>query len=265
MQQQKRLVGEQFKNKKIQIIGIPRSGSSYFADTLNKIVIASTLRSTVVLGEPIQVGTTKEINYYYEAIKDPNVFVIKHHATQFDSLVRHYGYNRLANRFYNIGLIRNNIFSLALSLSVAKYTGQAGDYTYTTKDKITINRETFISCLHTQIIAWEAFVNNLYHYNEIVYYRDLTFDPVTDFNNLKFAVNKFPEVKLTDTEPEPPAPNKFEVVTNHEELHQVTLDFLAYYTHPLIEVTGVNFELRPSNSKTIANRIGQSIDCYRSY
>ena len=264
--QQKSLVGRQFKNKKIQVIGLPRSGSSYFADALNKIVIASTLRLTVILGEPIQDGTTKEINYYYEAIKDPNVFVIKHHARQFDSLVKHYGFNRLANRFYNIGLIRNNIFSLALSLSVAEHTGQAAEYTYTTDNKITINRQKFIDCLYTQIRAWEAFVNNLDHYNEIVYYKDLTFDPAMDFNNLKLALNLFPNgIELMENKKEYLAPNKFEVVTNHEELHQVTLDFLTYYTHPQIEVTGVNFELRPPNSKTTANRISQSTDSYRSY
>lgn len=260
------LIGQQFKNKKIQVIGLPRTGSSYFVDAINKIIIASTLRSTVILGEPIQDGTVKEINYYYEAIKDPNVFVIKHHARQFDSLVKHYGYERLSNRFYNIGLIRNNIFSLALSLSVAKYTGQSGDYTYTIDDKITIDKPEFIQCLHTQIRAWEAFVNNLYHYNEIVYYRDLTFDPATDFNNLKLAVNPFPTgIELMENKKEYLAPNKFEVVTNHSELYEATLDFLKYYTHPLIEVTGVNFELRPPNSKTTANRISQSTDSYRSY
>ena len=157
--QQKSLVGDQFKNKKIQVIGVPRSGSSYFADAINRIIVASTLRPTVILGEPIQDGTVKEINYYYAAIKEPNVVVIKHHARQFDNLVKHYGYERLSNRFYNIGLIRNNIFSLALSLSVVKHTGQAADYTYTVNDKLTIDRETFISCLHTQICAWEAFVS----------------------------------------------------------------------------------------------------------
>jgi hypothetical protein len=264
--QQKSLVGAQFKNKKIQVIGLPRSGSSYFADAINKITIASTLGSTVILGEPIQDGNVKEINYYYAAIKDPNVVVIKHHARQFDSLVKHYGYERLSKRFYNIGLIRNNIFSLALSLSVVKHTGQAADYTYTVNDKLTIDRETFISCLHTQISAWEAFVSCKDHYNEIVYYRDLTFDPAVDFNNLKLALNLFPtDIELMENKKEYLAPNKFEVVTNHEELHQVTLDFLAYYTHPQIEVTGVNFELRPPNSKTTANRISQGIDNYRSY
>lgn len=143
------LAGEQLKNIKIQVIGLPRSGSSYFADTLNKIIIASTLKSTVVLGEPIQDGNRIEINHYYDAIKNSNVSVIKHHARQFSCLADHYGYNRLVNRFYNIGLIRNNIFSLALSLSVAKYTTQFANYTYTTNDKITINRQDFIACLHT--------------------------------------------------------------------------------------------------------------------
>jgi len=217
------------------------------------------------LGEPIQSGTLKEINYYYEAIKDKNVFIIKHHATQFDSLVKHYGYERLSKRFYNIGLTRNNIFSLALSLSVAKHTNQFDDYTYTTDDKITMDRETFISCLHTKIIAWEAFVSNRDHYNEIVYYRDLTFDPVTDFNNLKLATNQFPNTKLTENKKEYLAPNKFEIVTNVDELYEVTLDFLKYYTHPLIEVTGVNFELKQSNNPATANRISQGIDNYRSY
>ena len=251
-------------NKKIQLIGLPRSGSSYFADAINNMIVAITSKSYTVLWEPINAGTTKEINYYYEAIKDKNVFVIKHHSMEFDHLVKHYGYNRLANRFYNIGLVRNNIFSLALSFSIAHQTKEFRGYTYTVNDKITIDKRDFIRCLHNQIIGWESFVSNRDHYNEIVYYRDLTFDPVTDFNKLDFAVIKFPEVKLEDTEKDYQAPNKFEVVTNHEELYQVTLDFLEYYTHPLIEVTGVNFELRPPNNPATANRISQSIDNYRS-
>ena len=257
-------------NKKIQLIGLPRSGSSYFTDAINNMIVATTLKSYTVLWEPIQDGTVKEINYYYEAIKDKNVFVIKHHAMMFDHLVKHYGYNRLANRFYNIGLVRNNIFSLALSFSIAHQTTQFRGYTYTTDDKITIDNQDFIRCLHNQIKGWEAFVHNLDHYNEIVYYRDLTFDPAQDFNKLNYkldpAVIKFSEVKLTeDIVKDYPAPNKFEVVTNYTELYNITLDFLAYYTHPQIEVTGVNFELRTPNSKTIANRISQSTDSYRSY
>jgi hypothetical protein len=106
-----------------------------------------------------------------------------------------------------------------------------------------------------------------------VYYRDLTFNPVTDFNKLDLASIRFPEVKLTDIEfqclidieKEQPAPNKFEVVTNYTELYNITLDFLAYYTHPQIEVTGVNFELRTPYRKTNANRVSESIDRYRSY
>ena len=252
-------------NKKIQLIGLPRSGSSYFADAINNMIVAITLKSYTVLWEPIHVGTTKEINYYYEAIKDKDVFVIKHHAREFNRLVNHYRYNRLANSFYNIGLVRNNIFSLALSLSIANQTTEfRGKCTYTVNDKITIDRRDFRRCLKHQVKGWEAFAINRDHYNEIVYYRDLTFDPATDFNKLDFAVIKFPEVKLEDTEKDYHAPNKFEVVTNHEELHQVTLDFLKYYTHPLIEVTGVNFELRQSNNPATANRISQSIDNYRS-
>jgi hypothetical protein len=261
-----------FKNKKIQLIGLPRSGSSYFTDAINNMIVATTLKSYTVLWEPIHDGTVKEINNYYEAIKDKNVFVIKHHAMSFDRLVTHYGYNRLANRFYNIGLIRNNIFSLALSFSIAHQTTQFRGYTYTTDDKITIDKQDFIRCLHNQIKGWEAFVHNLDHYNEIVYYRDLTFNPVTDFNKLDLAAIKFPQVKLTDIEfqclldieKDYQAPNKFEVVTNYTELYNITLDFLAYYTHPQIEVTGVNFELRTPYRKTIANRVSESIDCYRS-
>ena len=98
-----------------------------------------------------------------------------------------------------------------------------------------------------------------------MYYRDLTFDPVTDFNKLDLAVIKFPEAKLEDTGKDYQAPNKYEVVTNYTELYNITLDFLKYYTHPLIEVTGVNFELRQSNDPATANRISQSIDNYRSY
>ena len=252
-------------NKKIQLIGLPRSGSSYFTDAINNMIVATTLKSYTVLWEPIQDGTVKEINYYYEAIKDKNVFVIKHHAMMFDHLVKHYGYNRLANRFYNIGLVRNNIFSLALSFSIAHQTTQFRGYTYTTDDKITIDNQDFLRCLHNQIKGWEAFVHNLDHYNEIVYYRDLTFDPVTDFNKLNLAVIKFPEAKLEDTGKDYQAPNKYEVVKNYTELYNITLDFLTYYTHPLIEVTGVNFELRTPNSKTTANRISQGIDNYRSY
>jgi hypothetical protein len=236
-----------FNNKKIQLIGLPRSGSSYFTDAINKIIAAITLKPYTVLWEPIHDGTVKEINYYYEAIKDKNVFVIKHHAMMFDRLVKHYGYDRLANRFYNIGLVRNNIFSLALSFSVAHQTNQFRTYTYTTNDKITIDRKDFIRCLHNQIKEWEAFASNLSHYNEIVYYRDLTFNPATDFNKLDLAVIKFPEVELTDDEKEQPAPDKFSVVTNYTELYNITLDFLSHYTHPLIEVTGVNFELRSTN------------------
>ena len=252
-------------NKKIQLIGLPRSGSSYFADAINNMIVAITSKSYTVLWEPINAGTTKEINYYYEAIKDKNVFVIKHHAMMFDHLVKHYGYNRLANRFYNIGLVRNNIFSLALSFSIAHRTTEFRGYTYTVNDKITIDKRDFLRCLHNQIKGWESFVSNRDHYNEIVYYRDLTFDPVTDFNKLNLAVIKFPEAKLEDTGKDYQAPNKYEVVTNYTELYNITLDFLAYYTHPQIEVTGVNFELRTPNSKTIANRISQSTDSYRSY
>jgi hypothetical protein len=251
-------------NKKIQLIGLPRSGSSYFADAINKTIAAITLKSYTVLWEPTQVHSNLEINYYYEAIKDKNVFVIKHHAREFDRLVKHYGYNRLANRFYNIGLIRNNIFTLALSLSVAEHTTEFRGYTYTVNDKITIDKQDFITYLYIQIQGWEAFVSNQYHYDEIVYYRDLTFNSTTDFNKLDLAVIKFPEVTLTDIEKDYQAPDKFEVVTNYTELYNITLDFLSHYTHPLIEVTGVNFELRTPNSKTVANRISQSTDCYRS-
>jgi hypothetical protein len=260
-------------DKKIQLIGLPRSGSSYFADAINRMIIAITLKNSyTVLWEPTQIHSNKEINYYYEAIKDKNVFVIKHHAIEFDRLVKHYGYNRLANRFYNIGLIRNNIFSLALSFSIATHTTQFRNYTYTIDDKITIGKKDFITCLHYQIQGWEAFVSNRNHYNEILYYRDLTFNPATDFNNLDLAIIKFNEVKLTDAEfqclidieTEPPAPDKFSVVTNYTELYNITLDFLSHYTHPLIEVTGVNFELRTPNTKTVANRVGPCAVNYRS-
>lgn len=266
-----------FKNKKIQLIGLPRSGSSYFTDAINRMMVAITLKSYTVLWEPINAGTAKEINYYYEAIKDPNILVIKHHAREFDCLVNHYGYNRIAKRFYNIGLIRNNIFSLALSFSIAHQTKQFRGYTYTTDDKITIDRQDFIRCLHNQIRSWEAFVSNRDHYNKIVCYRDLTFNPAMDFNKLDLEVSNFTEVKLTDakkdflsfyltdTEKDYPAPNKFEIVTNYTELYNITLDFLTHYTHPLIEVNGVNFELRQSNSATTANRISPCADNYRSY
>jgi hypothetical protein len=251
-------------NKKIQLIGLPRSGSSYFADAINNMIVAITSKSYTVLWEPINAGTTKEINYYYEAIKDKNVFVIKHHAMDFDRLVKHYGYNRLTNRFYNIGLVRNNIFSLALSFSIAHRTTEFRGYTYTVNDKITIDKRDFLRCLHNQIKGWEAFVSNRDHYNEIVYYRDLTFDPVTDFNKLNLAVIKFPEVKLEDTGKDYQAPNKYEVVKNYTELYNITLDFLTYYTHPQIEVTGVNFELKQSNNPATANRISPCAVNYRS-
>lgn len=248
---------------KVQVIGLPRTCSSYLSNSINIVFKAVSNQNCIVLGEPIQNGTNKEINNYFALIKNKNVKSVKHHIDQFAKLIKHPDYKRIDNRFYNIGIIRNSIFDLALSLSVAMHTTQFSKYTYSINDKIKIDKHEFVSCLFFQIQRWELFVNLKDQFNEIVYSDNLTFDPIRDTNNLQLFSSRFSDDLIADYEIENfKAPDKFKVVTNYTELYNITLDFLAEYFNPLIEVTGVNFELRQSNSARTANRVGSCANYY---
>lgn len=238
-----------FIDKKIQVVGLPRTCSSYLSNSINIVIQAAVNPNYVFLGEPIQSGTNRELNKYFALIKNKNVKVVKHHIDQFNKLIQHPNYKRIDDRFYTIGIIRNNIFDSALSLSVALYTNQYSNYTYA-NDKIVIDKHKFVNCLFFQIQRWELFVSLKHQFDEIVYSNSLTFNPVLDVNRLHLFSTPLEVDLLTDYAlvENFKAPDKFTVVANYKELYALTINFLAEYFNPYIKVTGVNFEFRSANS-----------------
>ena len=133
---------------------------------------------------------------------------------------------------YNIVILRKNIFNNAISLAVAKTKNEWFDY----KDMsvITIEEKFFIECLYSYLVNLRLFKENKWNlkYNEVIFYEDLTFNPVVDFSNLNFCNTKnLKNIKLPNNFKK--SPSKKDTVRNYDTLYNIAVSNLKTYANNL--------------------------------
>lgn len=231
---------------KIQILSMPRAGSTYVYSLINNVVTPNVSPQTI--NEPFNytaryphlTSTNRRIELTQRIIqnlKNSTDTVVKNHISHFDNielpaLVTEF---RLID-WYTIVLLRRDLFKSALSLAVSTITHEWITYDNNTTP-VAIEPEHFLKELDHVIYSVRNIVNNVhgFKYNQVIFYEDLTFDPQHDFNMLRFSqgfdydrraelfpdYQMFPNMKWVEQSPE-----KTQQVTNYWELHEHAVNYL---------------------------------------
>lgn len=212
---------------RIQIVSVPRSGSTYFYRAVNRYTYPHKSKWEEGWGEWFNPNLIKnaankkgisdnlEKDYRLSEWKESTWMVIK---TQMAFLEDEVILNACSSKnIYNIFFYRKNIFDMALSMAIA---GQTDEFMYyENTEPLFITTDEMKRAIAYYVNEYEKIENNFYglHFNEIVAYEDLTFNQEIDFHNLELS-NMFSR-KMSK------APDKKRVV-NYEELKELTFDVL---------------------------------------
>lgn len=177
---------------RIEIISMPRTGSTYLYSIIKKHV-----PNCYGAAEPFYFDSLQECSPDFaiqwklkKLISNVRKFsnaVLKTHMHQREQIVSNNAeYENL--QWTKILLLRRNIFEAVLSFTIANHIN---DYSNPDVDRpITIHETAFLSKLEKVLDMWKLFVQykNQNKYHHIVYFEDLTFDPAIDLQKFNISV-----------------------------------------------------------------------------
>lgn len=160
---------------KYLILSSSRTGSTYLAEAMYSLLPEPVL----FLLEPFQTPTFD--NTLFEKISQSNNLILKTHLNQLYRLPKEHVDYFLYNNFYIILLLRKNLFKCTFSAVVAHAIDNFNKNTYTAI-QIKIDPTKFLKILNDKIKYWEKFaeLKQKHIYKKIIYFEDLTFDPLKD-------------------------------------------------------------------------------------
>ena len=129
--------------------------------------------------------------------------------------------------FYNIGLLRKDIWETSMSLAIANHKNQWFDYD---TNSFEMDIELYDKCLQNCLGALDEFKQNKCNidFDEIIYYEDLSLDPRTDFSKLKLCDKSFDNLQdVILHETFRPAPCKKDIVLNYNQIRDYYCDVIT--------------------------------------
>lgn len=238
----------------IQIISNPRNGSTYMQRMICHHLTNLNNKYTC-MNEPFlippEVSSKEDITSYFsnqlDFISSHYPIITKSHITQIVDL-REYGVIKkyYDTEYYNILILRKDVFESALSLAIADIKKEFVEYkNFDTAD---ITDKVLISYIENQLWDLGYICRNEFDisYNEIVFMEDLTFDPVKDFFNMKLCNVSYDNLKPFDIS-KLKAPSKKTIVKNYDHLKSVAIEYLSkkkYEFSDFYETSLVNLKIK---------------------
>lgn len=189
---------------RINILSHPRSGSTYLYDIMTKAMpdhFGYFEPNRIFKNDPEieQNYNTSTFRKDYPVNWNNNNIITKNHLH----------HQQPPGNWYTIKIIRKDIFQSALSLSLGLISK---NFVFIDDNVYHILPDKFIENL--KFIYLQAKNLNNHKSDLLVYYEDLTFDPITDLNNLGFHTthNITPISKMVD---------KKKTVQNYNELREI--------------------------------------------
>lgn len=234
--------------KHVHLIGLPRSGTTYFARVIQEYYspksVADVKGIRLDLNEPFReddAEDTDSVVQRYDNIlnqlkQSKYPLTIKSHYCHLHSISKHNYMQEIDQlNFYNIGLVRKDIWETSMSLAIANYKNQWFDYD---TDRFKMDVDFYDTWLKNCLGALTEFKQNKCNidFNEIVFYEDLSLNPRTDFSNLKLcnqSFNSLHTVKLFKTFKA--APRKTDIVLNYNQIRdyycKAVLEYVQNYDY----------------------------------
>ena len=238
----------------IQIISNPRNGSTYMqrmiCHHLKNLNDNYTCMNEPFLISPEVVNKEDIISFFnkqLDFIEINKPIITKSHITQIFDLQEYGAIQRYYDtKYYNILILRKDIFESALSLAIADIKNEFVEYK--NFDAITIPHSVVIDNIDNQLWNLTYICSNKFNisYDEIVFMEDLTFDPVKDFFNMKLCNVPYENLRPFDIS-KLKAPSKKTIVTNYDHLKNVALEYLSrkkYDFSDFYETSLVNLKIK---------------------
>lgn len=227
--------------KHFQIIALPRSGSTYLFRIIREHINPTGNEYTKTglkldrLCEPFnrylndftQTSINDTIDYIH---KSNHPLTIKHHlANLYDLQAAFPGeYERwFSQEFYNIRLLRRNLFQSTLSAILARRNEQWTDYV-TIKQPTIINKFHMIDELKNQINNMNTLITNTLNikFNETIIYEDLNGDASHDFEETQ--IKSTHQINDSYNEDRLKSPSKSSTIINYVELKILAKEYIEY-------------------------------------
>lgn len=174
---------------------MPRSGSNYLFDIINRNFLDYPsvkylfYKTSEITNFPVSVSKKNNMKF----IECSNNMLAKNHILSF------YENDVFNNCFINdtwnkkIFLLRKNVFESVISFEkmsmLKKYA--ADDYINPRNQNITFSVKSVRKNLDRYLLMWKYFVDlkENYNYDHILYYENLSFNPIIDLKNLNFEID----------------------------------------------------------------------------
>jgi hypothetical protein len=230
---------------KIQIVSLPRTGSSYIRTLLNYKIHSARYDYDADVNEPFNDEnywnlSKRKKSYALSKIKEiskKNNIIIKNHYFHLYHLYQDYPelyFKFSQNNFVNYCLLRQNVFESALSTAIAiNKNSWSYPYLYTEIDSIYIPFREFLNTLEFYKKNWLLVAENTLKINfkKIIYYENFTFDYLSDYNYITDSTET-QYAETTDlSEISKKTPSKKLIVENYDQLKEKSLDFISNITH----------------------------------
>ena len=208
--------------KRIQIIGMPRSGTTYITNLIYSHFLTHKFNVDLA-GEPPNNSKNARIHYINDMLEKPQEHIMKLMTTDINSTINEIDYKKYRDKFYSIGILRKNLFNATVSYALGSQTQEFDNYTYDDTLRVEISVKNFIGRLREQLYAYESYqtLKALNYFNHELIYEDLTFIPVVDLYNIPHFKNRVSLLDQEHTSSTTRAPGKFKIITNTEELREV--------------------------------------------
>jgi len=233
---------------KIQLLSLPRSGSTYLYGVLRNAVAPA--QPVDMFNEPFNfnaryrqtmpdVRKIEIIQQKIQQCKNTTDLVIKNHINHFDNINQYH----LKDEFNSISwdtivLIRRDLFKTAISLSTSRLNKEWIKYREV-QTPFKIDPEFFIDQLHYVVSMIHDITHNVhsFRYSQVLFYEGLTFNHESDFNRISFNP-QFDIDRRRDLFPDHPmfveelhwvdkAPDKQLLIENYGELESLARQTLA--------------------------------------
>jgi len=224
-----------YNDKSIQIITMPRSGSKY----IRKIISLANKTPNIQISEPFRNGYVKiinssekkiktNINYLNKKINDKCSLILKEYISS-KYVVKNLIYKNTLNfindpLYYNILLLRLDLFEMSLSLSLSK---TSNNWEFKDYNKYNINILLFKDNLDFYLQSYKLLLELNIKFDSIIFYEDLTNNLNDDLALLDFSTNK-----------------KFDTLKDKslpKEENIINLEELKIFYDKYIKTTDINF------------------------
>lgn len=218
---------------KYLILSSSRTGSTYLALAMYSLMPEPCL----LLTEPFQKPIVNDL--LIQKIEQQKGIILKTHLNQLYNLPKKYIDYFLNSNFKIILLLRKKLFDCTFSAVVADTIDNHNDKKYQFKT-ISIDEDYFLRMLNWKIEFWEKFaeLKQKNKYYKIIYFENLTFDPIKDSSQIlkKFDFTKNIELPT-------PTPYNLINVENKNQLIEIFYDRIKNYSYEHIINNNGIFEL----------------------